>query len=123
MSVFTSSPSSSSSSSFICIIITIMFCRSLLLVLLVLVCLQSITTFLNANGLDRCCSRYQTHPIPVRCITAYEETDHHCPKPGVIFTVQHGHPVCANPTDRWVQKVIDEIDSHSFTSWVKPEGG
>ncbi|XP_053485881.1 uncharacterized protein LOC128610533 [Ictalurus furcatus] len=119
MSVFISSPSSSSS--FICIIIIIMFCCSLLLVLLVLAYLQSITTANNANGPDRCCFSYQTHPIPVRCITAYEKTERQCQKPGVIFTLKSGRHVCANPRDQWVQKSMKIIHSHSFTSWVEPK--
>ncbi|XP_053485876.1 C-C motif chemokine 3 [Ictalurus furcatus] len=87
-----------------------MVSRSLLLVLLGLACLQSFTTAQSQNEGGRCCFRYQTHPIPVRLITAYEVTDHQCPKPGVFFTLKDGRKVCADTSVEWVQKLMKTIN-------------
>ncbi|KAF4088695.1 hypothetical protein AMELA_G00057660 [Ameiurus melas] len=90
-----------------------MFSHSLLLVLLGLTCLQSFTTAQNAVGPYRCCFIYQTHKIPVKLITAYNETDRLCPKPGVIFTVKNGQQTCANPDVEWVKNHMKTIDQRS----------
>ncbi|XP_017328678.1 C-C motif chemokine 3-like 1 [Ictalurus punctatus] len=95
-----------------------MVSRSLLLVLLVLLgltCLQSFTTAHNGHGPSKCCFNYQTHPIPVTFITAYEETEHQCTKPGVIFTLNLGRRLCADPGVEWVKNITEIIDRRFFT--------
>ncbi|XP_060729547.1 C-C motif chemokine 3-like [Tachysurus vachellii] len=96
--------------------------RSLLLVLLVLACLQSFTTAQNENGPTQCCFRFLTRPIPVRVITAYKVTDLHCTKPGVIFTLQDGRLVCADPGFKWVKNHMKKIDQRRFNSLNDAEG-
>ncbi|KAK3567319.1 hypothetical protein QTP86_018991, partial [Hemibagrus guttatus] len=88
----------------------VMFYCSLLLVLLVHACLQSFTAAESAIGPGQCCLRFQTQPIPVRVITAYKETDLRCEKPGVIFTLQSGRELCADPGSNWVKNHMDKID-------------
>ncbi|XP_053537707.1 C-C motif chemokine 3 isoform X3 [Ictalurus punctatus] len=90
-----------------------MVSRSLLLVL---ACVQSFTTAASANGPGQCCFSYQTQPIPVRVITAHEETERPCQKPGVIFTVKEGRKVCADPDVKWVQNLIKKIDKQMYES-------
>ncbi|XP_017326595.1 C-C motif chemokine 3 [Ictalurus punctatus] len=90
-----------------------MVSRSLLLVLLGLACLQSFTTAQNVNGPGQCCFSFQTHPIPVRLITAYKETERQCQKPGVIFTLKSGRQACADPSVEWVQKHMKTIGQRS----------
>ncbi|XP_047665952.1 C-C motif chemokine 4 homolog [Tachysurus fulvidraco] len=99
-----------------------MISHSLLLVLLVLACLQSFTTANNGNEVDQCCFRFQIRPIPVRVITAYAVTDFRCTKPGVIFTLQDGRHVCADPKYKWVKHHMDKIDQRLFTSLNNTEG-
>ncbi|XP_058251195.1 C-C motif chemokine 23-like [Hemibagrus wyckioides] len=99
-----------------------MFSRSLLLVLLVLACLQSITTAESENGPTQCCVRFQAKQIPVRVITAYHKTELQCPKPGVIFTLKNGHQLCADPEVQWVKNLMDKIDikqNKSTACWSK----
>ncbi|XP_026765898.1 C-C motif chemokine 3-like [Pangasianodon hypophthalmus] len=84
--------------------------RSLVLLLLVLTCLQSFTTAQNAHGPEKCCFSYQTHRIPVRLITKYQETDHSCTKPGVIFILKTDREVCADPGVEWVKDNMKKID-------------
>ncbi|XP_060731319.1 uncharacterized protein LOC132849130 isoform X2 [Tachysurus vachellii] len=62
------------------------------------------------GGPDQCCFSFQTRPIPVRVITAYEETDPKCTKPGVIFTLQDGRRLCADPKYKWVKINKNTID-------------
>ncbi|XP_027013095.1 C-C motif chemokine 18-like [Tachysurus fulvidraco] len=99
-----------------------MIYRSLLLVLLVLACLQSFTTANNGKGPDQCCTDFVIQPIPVRVITAYAVTDIQCPKPGVIFTLQNGRHVCADPGFKWVKHHMYRIKERLFNSLNKPTG-
>ncbi|KAK2860028.1 hypothetical protein Q7C36_004194 [Tachysurus vachellii] len=96
--------------------------RSLLLVLLVLACLQSFTTAQNVDGPDQCCFSFLTRQIPVRVITDYEVTDILCTKPGVIFTLQDGRHVCADPQDKWVKNNMKKLDQCLFNSLNNTEG-
>ncbi|KAF4088699.1 hypothetical protein AMELA_G00057730 [Ameiurus melas] len=100
-----------------------MFSRSLLLVLLGLVCLQSFTTAQNGNGPARCCFSFQNpkDKIPIKVITAYEVTDLQCTKPGVIFTVKEGRKVCADLSIDWVQKHKKTIDKRLFERLTPPQ--
>ncbi|XP_053089709.1 merozoite surface protein CMZ-8-like [Pangasianodon hypophthalmus] len=95
--------------------------RFLLLVLLVLFYLQFFTTAQKSKGPDKCCYKYQPHPIPVRLITGYKETDQRCTKSGVIFTLKSGRHMCADPRVEWVQNIMKTIDKGSFRSRVQPE--
>ncbi|XP_060771997.1 C-C motif chemokine 4 homolog [Neoarius graeffei] len=88
-----------------------MFSRSLLLVLLVLVCLQSFTSAGGAYEPGQCCFSYFKKRIPANIITAYKETHIKCTDPGIIFTLNNGKKTCAHPEDEWVKnnmKLIDE---------------
>ncbi|KAB5578958.1 hypothetical protein PHYPO_G00188450 [Pangasianodon hypophthalmus] len=84
-----------------------MFFRCLLLVL---VCLQDFTVAQNANGPGQCCFSYQTHKIPVRFITAYQETWRRCQTPGVIFTLKSGSLI--DPTSN---KCLNPLSINNFT--------
>ncbi|KAF7706838.1 hypothetical protein HF521_020092 [Silurus meridionalis] len=71
---------------------------------------QSSTTTHNSNVPDSCCFRYQRNPIPIRLITGYKVTEHHCAKPAVIFTLKNSHHVCLDPELKWVQKHMKSLD-------------
>ncbi|KAK3567966.1 hypothetical protein QTP86_027385, partial [Hemibagrus guttatus] len=71
---------------------------------------------------DQCCVRFQTRPIPVRVITAYNVTDLRCAKPGVIFTLQSGRELCADPGFNWVKNHMDKINQRLFNKQTNPAG-
>ncbi|XP_036124656.1 C-C motif chemokine 14-like [Molossus molossus] len=57
-----------------------------------------------------CCFTYATHTIRRQRITDYYETSSLCSKPGIVFITQKGYPICANPSDDWVQDYIKELE-------------
>ncbi|XP_060772009.1 C-C motif chemokine 3-like [Neoarius graeffei] len=93
-----------------------MFSRSLLLVLLVLVCLQSFTSAESADEPTKCCFSHHKKRTPANIITAYKVTHIKCRKPGVIFTLKIGKEMCAHPEDEWVKRVMELIDQRKFTT-------
>ncbi|MCI4376996.1 hypothetical protein PGIGA_G00198210 [Pangasianodon gigas] len=64
----------------------------------------------GALGPDKCCISYQTHRIPVRLITGYQETESQCTIPGVIFFLKNGRGVCADASVEWVKNSMKKID-------------
>ncbi|XP_060782327.1 C-C motif chemokine 3-like [Neoarius graeffei] len=82
--------------------------------LLGLACLQSFTMALYEMRPEKCCYSYQKSQIPVKFITAYEETELRCAQPGVIFLLKNGYQMCANPEDGWVKKHKKTIDQREF---------
>ncbi|XP_027034687.1 C-C motif chemokine 3-like [Tachysurus fulvidraco] len=96
-----------------------MFTRCLLLFLLALYSFQ-FSTAQSANEPDTCCFSFQTQPIPVKVITAYAVTDLRCTKPGVIFTLQDGRRVCADPQVKWVKNNMNNIEQRLFNNPTKP---
>ncbi|KAF7706830.1 C-C motif chemokine 3-like [Silurus meridionalis] len=83
-----------------------MFCRSVLLVLLGLSCLQSFTTAQNANGAGLCCFEFHKRPIPSANIAAVQDTRFDCTLPGVILKTKKGRRICADPEVDWVKELM-----------------
>ncbi|XP_046708569.1 C-C motif chemokine 18-like [Silurus meridionalis] len=86
-----------------------MFCRSLLLVLLGLSCLQSFTMAEYANGAGLCCFEFHKTPVPAENIVTAEQTRMDCTLPGVILTTKKGLQICADPEVDWVKQIIKII--------------
>uniref|UniRef100_G1QD66 Chemokine interleukin-8-like domain-containing protein n=2 Tax=Myotis lucifugus TaxID=59463 RepID=G1QD66_MYOLU len=56
-----------------------------------------------------CCMTYVTRQIPRKFVVAYFETSTKCPQYGVVFLTKRGRNICANPSDAWVQKYINNL--------------
>ncbi|XP_046708558.1 C-C motif chemokine 18-like isoform X4 [Silurus meridionalis] len=82
-----------------------MFCRSLLLVLLGLSCLQSFTMAEYAHGAGLCCFEFHKSPVPAAIVATVEKTRFECPLPGVILTTKKGYQICADPEVDWVKEI------------------
>ncbi|XP_053353502.1 C-C motif chemokine 3-like [Clarias gariepinus] len=95
--------------------------RSILLVLVIFTCLQFFTTANNAHGPKQCCFDYQLQQIPARIIKAYRETERQCIYPGVIFILNKGRQVCADPGVEWVKERMEQIDQLNVTNPTQPK--
>ncbi|KAF7706831.1 hypothetical protein HF521_020085 [Silurus meridionalis] len=83
-----------------------MFCRSLLLVILGLSCLQSFTMAENANGAGLCCFEFHKIPVPPTNVINVEQTRFDCTLPGVILETKKEHRICADPEKDWVKEIL-----------------
>ncbi|XP_053370856.1 C-C motif chemokine 4 homolog [Clarias gariepinus] len=95
--------------------------RSLLLVLVILVCLQCFTMSNNGHGPEKCCFDYLKNPNPKQNIISYTKTEHQCPKPGVIFILKKGYQVCADPRVEWVKERMKKIDQLKVKNKTRPK--
>ncbi|XP_070249714.1 C-C motif chemokine 3-like [Myotis yumanensis] len=63
----------------------------------------------SADISSTCCMAYVTRQIPRKFVVAYFETSNQCPQYGVVFLTKRGRHICANPSDAWVQKYINNL--------------
>ncbi|XP_054989898.1 uncharacterized protein LOC101547315 isoform X1 [Sorex araneus] len=56
-----------------------------------------------------CCFKFATRVLPLRLIDTFYKTSSQCARPGIIFITKRGNLICANPSDRWVQKHIKNL--------------
>ncbi|XP_028377765.1 C-C motif chemokine 3-like [Phyllostomus discolor] len=58
----------------------------------------------------RCCFSFISRRIPLRFVKHYYLTTSQCSVPGVVFLTKRGRQICANPSDAWVQKYIEQLE-------------
>ncbi|XP_053424954.1 C-C motif chemokine 14 [Nycticebus coucang] len=59
-----------------------------------------------------CCFTYVTHELPRHRISDYYETSSQCSKPGIVFITKKGHYICSNPSDKWVQDYVKDMEEN-----------
>uniref|UniRef100_A0AAY5F699 C-C motif chemokine n=1 Tax=Electrophorus electricus TaxID=8005 RepID=A0AAY5F699_ELEEL len=57
---------------------------------------------------NKCCFSYFKSRIPERVVKNFELTISTCKIPGVILHTNKKLEICANPTQLWVQKLMNE---------------
>ncbi|NXS55174.1 CCL4 protein, partial [Brachypteracias leptosomus] len=80
----------------------------LALLLLAASCSQ---TFSGPVGSDTpiCCLSYTQQKLPRRLILRHYNTSTTCTMPAIVFITKKGRPVCANPSDTWVQSYLQNV--------------
>ncbi|XP_073712369.1 C-C motif chemokine 18-like isoform X2 [Misgurnus anguillicaudatus] len=82
---------------------------------LALFALYSVANSEYANGPDKCCFSYSNMRIPVKQIVGYQTTVPACINKGIIFLLESGHEMCADPNERWVQRLKKLVDARTLT--------
>uniref|UniRef100_A0AAR2J4R2 C-C motif chemokine n=1 Tax=Pygocentrus nattereri TaxID=42514 RepID=A0AAR2J4R2_PYGNA len=59
------------------------------------------------HGPQKCCFSYTKTKIPVAMVMHFEMTSPACNKPGVIFHTTKQIEKCADPEEKWVQRLIN----------------
>ncbi|KAF7706846.1 hypothetical protein HF521_020100 [Silurus meridionalis] len=61
------------------------------------------------RGPGHCCFSFHDDQIYSEFITGYEETAHHSPNHGIIFSLKDGRRVCTNYNNEWVKTYLTKI--------------
>ncbi|XP_043859784.1 C-C motif chemokine 4-like [Dromiciops gliroides] len=61
-----------------------------------------------SNTPTSCCFTYVQQQIQRKFVTHYYKTSNLCSQPAVVFQTKKGRQVCANPSEDWVQKYMDD---------------
>ncbi|XP_065111805.2 C-C motif chemokine 3-like [Paramisgurnus dabryanus] len=67
----------------------------------------------NAQRPNKCCFSYSNLRIPVKQVVGYYSTNFECPRSGIIFFWKSGKEICADPNERWVQKLKNLVDARA----------
>ncbi|NXN05992.1 CCL4 protein, partial [Sylvia borin] len=85
------------------------FTAVLSVLFVVVFCYQATSSPMSLNRYSVCCVEYITRPLPLSRVVKYEHTGSHCFPPAVKFTTIKDRLVCANPNDKWVQDIINQL--------------
>ncbi|XP_057223806.1 C-C motif chemokine 5-like [Malurus melanocephalus] len=59
-----------------------------------------------------CCVGYITSPLPLSRVVKYVNTSSYCSLPAVIFTTIKDKLACANPNDKWVRDIMNQLKAN-----------
>ncbi|XP_004608911.1 C-C motif chemokine 3-like [Sorex araneus] len=85
----------------------------LLCTMVALLCSQVLAAPYGADTPTACCFSYASRPVQRKFIVSYFETSSQCSKPGIIFQTKKGRQICANPSEAWVQDLINALEQSS----------
>uniref|UniRef100_A0A9J7YH04 C-C motif chemokine n=1 Tax=Cyprinus carpio carpio TaxID=630221 RepID=A0A9J7YH04_CYPCA len=74
-----------------------------------------------SQGPDKCCFSFSNVKIPVKQVESYHTTHLECHRTGVIFITKAQREICADPTERWVQRLMNLVDLRASHLHTKPE--
>ncbi|XP_020657278.1 C-C motif chemokine 4 [Pogona vitticeps] len=57
-----------------------------------------------------CCFTYTAKKIPREYVVDYYETNSRCSQPAVVLITRKRKEICANPTERWVQEYVKDLE-------------
>nr|AAI50346.1 Zgc:171266 protein [Danio rerio] len=77
---------------------------------LVLVAFCSVDGSDFSQNPDKCCFSFSTIKIPVKQVQSYHTAHFQCQKNGIIFVTEQKE-ICADPTERWVQRLMNLVDA------------
>ncbi|XP_055041572.2 C-C motif chemokine 13-like isoform X1 [Misgurnus anguillicaudatus] len=90
---------------------------------LALFALYSVANSEYANGPDKCCFSYSNMRIPVKQIVGYQTTVPACINKGIIFFMQSGNEICADPNERWAKRMKKLVDARTPTNMTEVSSG
>ncbi|NWH33314.1 CCL5 protein, partial [Chloropsis hardwickii] len=91
------------------------FRAALSVLFVVAFCSQAISSPVSLNFYSPCCVEYITRSLPLSRVVKYEDTGSHCSLPAVIFTTIRDKLVCANPDDKWVQDIKNQLKDNEHS--------
>uniref|UniRef100_A0A8C1U3M5 Chemokine interleukin-8-like domain-containing protein n=1 Tax=Cyprinus carpio TaxID=7962 RepID=A0A8C1U3M5_CYPCA len=67
-----------------------------------------------SHGPDECCFSFSNVKIPVKQVKSYHTTHNECNSNGVIITTKAQRMICVDPTEKWVQRLINLVDAQKI---------
>ncbi|NXU07639.1 CCL5 protein, partial [Buphagus erythrorhynchus] len=91
------------------------FTAALSVLFVVVFCYQATSSPFSLNFYGPCCVEYIIRPLPLSLVVKYEHTGSHCSPPAVIFTTIRDKLVCANPNEKWVQDIMNQLKDNEHS--------
>ncbi|XP_056620936.1 C-C motif chemokine 13-like [Triplophysa dalaica] len=84
-------------------------------------CSMASTQF--SQGPDKCCFSFSNVRIPVNKIESYHTTHLECHRSGIIFITKAPKEICADPNERWVQRLKNLVDARTLKETTEDNTG
>ncbi|XP_067239256.1 C-C motif chemokine 8-like [Chanodichthys erythropterus] len=81
---------------------------------LVLFAFCSLARSENSQGPDKCCFSFSNARIPVKQVESYQITHFECHSHGIIFITKAQKEICADWTEKWVQRLKNLVDARTM---------
>ncbi|NWR19839.1 CCL5 protein, partial [Emberiza fucata] len=91
------------------------FTAALSVLFVVVFCYQATSSPISLNSCGPCCVEYIPRPLSLSRVVKYEPTGSHCSLPAVIFTTIKDKLVCANPNDKWVKDIMNQLKDNKHS--------
>uniref|UniRef100_A0A8C5NSF1 Chemokine interleukin-8-like domain-containing protein n=1 Tax=Junco hyemalis TaxID=40217 RepID=A0A8C5NSF1_JUNHY len=90
------------------------FTAALSVLFVVVFCHQATSSPISLHS-GPCCVEYNPGPLPLSRVKNYVPTGSHCSQPAVIFTTIKNKLVCANPNDKWVKDIMNQLKDNKHS--------
>ncbi|KAG1963526.1 C-C motif chemokine 3-like [Pimephales promelas] len=67
-----------------------------------------------SQGPDKCCFSFSNVRIPVKQVVSIHTTHHECHRNGIIVITKDQREICANPIEKWVDRLKKLVDTRTF---------
>ncbi|KAI7799981.1 C-C motif chemokine 13-like [Triplophysa rosa] len=81
---------------------------------LALFALCSLASTQFSQAPDKCCFSFSNVRIPLKQIESYHTTHLECHRGGIIFITKALNEICADPNERWVQRLKNLVDNRTL---------
>ncbi|XP_061460723.1 C-C motif chemokine 4 homolog [Rhineura floridana] len=80
--------------------------------LLVALCFSASAAPVGSDPPTSCCFSYTAKKIPRSYVADYYETNSRCSQSSIVFITRKGREICANPSEKWVQDYVNDLELH-----------
>ncbi|KAG9282566.1 C-C motif chemokine 4-like [Astyanax mexicanus] len=94
------------------------YCIAAICLLLFAFC--SLTLGQSSHEPEKCCFGYINAKIPAAIVERFETTSPACKMPGVIFHTNRQLERCANPAEKWVQRLMGIVKNRMLNVSTPP---
>ncbi|NWV08820.1 CCL4 protein, partial [Ptilonorhynchus violaceus] len=91
------------------------FTSALAVLFVAVLCYQVSSSPSSLDFYGPCCIKYITKPLPLSLVVKYKHTGSRCSLSAVIFTTIKDKLVCANPNDKWVQDIVNQLKDNEHS--------
>uniref|UniRef100_A0A671NYH0 Chemokine interleukin-8-like domain-containing protein n=1 Tax=Sinocyclocheilus anshuiensis TaxID=1608454 RepID=A0A671NYH0_9TELE len=77
-------------------------------------CLTKCTCKKIENLSIYCCFSFSNIKIPIKQVESHHTTHLECHRSGIIVITKAQREICVDPTERWVQRLINLVDARNM---------
>ncbi|KAF4099740.1 C-C motif chemokine 3-like [Onychostoma macrolepis] len=76
-----------------------------------------------SQGPEKCCFSFSNVKIPVKQVESHHTTHLECHRSGVIVITKAQKEICVDPSERWVQRLINLVGARNMKEMSHSSSG